>query len=568
MIGRASAPATDERVSLLWPPGRPARPGAGLGLPSTSREDLDLNEIAQALSGSDGKRERFVNALLADLLTDAVVITYRQDVVDDLHQDATLRANLRAVLPGLVTLAQEHRHNPREQWSVLQIAQRLAYLELYVDIALKLQAAVETAVIRSAGLASLRDHLRRLAGTAEFQSLQRELPDMRANLDEAGSITIGINLSRDLTPASATIMSVSAQKLEGRGTFLERLLGGDPEGRGLTPLRVADVNIYAPENRVFRDLRKLIEVVARPVGQALDRYTSQHAGVLEALEPELSFLLNGVTLMERLARAGLPVCRPEIAPLEERLSVLGHAYNPSLALRTLDAAKQDGAAAATIVTNAMTFDNASARIWILTGPNRGGKTTYTRAIGLIHILFQAGLQVPASAARLSPVDAIHTHFPSPEGAQLGMGRLDEEADRLAAIFREATPQSLILLNEVLAGTSAIEALGLAIDAVRGLRLLGARAIYATHLHELAARTTEINANTEGFSAAGSLVAGVEGDNAVVAVGHRRTYSIRPGPPRGVSYASEIAEQHGISFAQLQQLLHQRFGKPVDEGMRR
>ncbi|HEY8743928.1 MAG TPA: hypothetical protein VIU62_12555 [Chloroflexota bacterium] len=565
MIGRAAAPASDERLSLLWPPGRTARPGAGLGLPATSREDLDLNEIAQALTGGDGKRERFVNALLADLVTDAAVITYRQDVVDDLCQDATLRANLRAVLPGLVTLAQEHRHNPREQWSVLQIAQRLAYLELYVDIALKLQAAVEAAAIRSAGLTSLREHLRRLAATDEFQSLQRELPDMRVNLDEAGSITIGINLSRDLTPASATIMSVSAQKLEGRGTFLERLLGGDPEGRGLTPLRVADVNIYAPENRVFRDLRKLIEVVARPVGQALDRYTSQHAGVLEALEPELSFLLNGVTFMDRLATAGLPVCRPEIAPLEERLSVLSYAYNPSLALRTLDAAKQDRPAAATIVTNAMTFDGASARIWILTGPNRGGKTTYTRAIGLIHVLFQAGLRVPASAARLSPVDAIHTHFSSPEGAQLGMGRLDEEADRLAAIFREATPQSLILLNEVLAGTSAIEALGLAIDAVRGLRLLGARAIYATHLHELAARTTEINDDTEGFSAAGSLVAGVEGDNAVVAVGHRRTYSIRPGPPRGVSYASEIAEQHGISFAQLQRLLRERFGGPGSGG---
>ena len=565
MVGRAPTPGTDERVSLLWPPGRPARPGAGLGLPATSREDLDLNEIAQALSGGDGKRERYVNALLADLVTDAAVISYRQDVVDDLHQDATLRANLRGVLPGLVTLALEHRHNPREQWSVLQIAQRLAYLELYVDIALKLQAAVEAAAIRSAGLASLRDHLRRLAATPEFQSLQRELPAMRANLDEAGSVTIGINLSRDLTPASATIMSVSAQKLEGRGTFLERLLGSDPEGRGLTPLRVADVNIYAPENRVFRDLRKLIEVVARPVGQALDRYASQHAGILEALEPELSFLLNGVALLDRLAAAGLPVCRPEIAPLAERLGVLSNAYNPSLALRTLDAAKQDRAAAAMIVTNPMTFDGETARIWILTGPNRGGKTTYTRAIGLIHVLFQAGLHVPASAARLSPVDAIHTHFPSPEGSQLGMGRLDEEADRLAAIFREATPQSLILLNEVLAGTSAIEALGLAIDAVRGLRLLGARAIYATHLHELAARTTEINDSTEGFSAAGSLVAGVESDDAVVAVGHRRTYSIRAGPPRGVSYASEIAEQHGISFAQLQGLLRERFGGPWMRG---
>lgn len=564
MIGKPPS-GPDERLSLLWPPGLPARPGPGLGLPSAARDDLDLAEIAQALTGGEGKRERFVNALLADLVTDDAVIRYRQDVVADLQQDAARRERLQAVLPALASLTLRRGHHPREQWSVLQIADRLAYLELYVDVALALFAALDATALCSAGLKSLLAHLQRLTETAEFQSLRQELPGMRAHLEEAGSVTIGVNLSRDLTPEAATIMSISAQKLEGRGTFLERLLGGDPDGRGLTPLRVADVNIYSPENRVFRDLRKLIEVVARPVGQALDRYAALHAGVLEALEPELSFLLNGVALAERLSAAGLPVCRPAVAPLGERVSVLSHAYNPSLAFRTLDAAKQPRVAAAGIVTNEMTFDDETARVWILTGPNRGGKTTFTRAIGLIHLLFQAGLPVPASDARLSPVDAIHTHFPSPEGAQLGMGRLDEEADRLAAIFQAATPQSLILLNEVLAGTSAVEALGLAIDAVRGLRLLGARAIYATHLHELAARTAAINAETVGFSAAGSLVAGVEGEEAVVAAGHRRTYRIRPGPPRGVSYASEIAEQHGISFAQLQELLGQRFGTGHGDG---
>ncbi len=90
-------------------------------------------------------------------------------------------------------------------------------------------------------------------------------------------------------------------------------------------------------------------------------------------------------------------------------------------------------------------------MWVLTGPNRGGKTTYTRAAGLAQVFFQAGLYVPAASARVSPVDAIHTHFPSREQA-----RLDAEAGRLAAIFRQATPRSLILLNEALSGTSAPE----------------------------------------------------------------------------------------------------------------
>jgi DNA mismatch repair ATPase MutS len=208
-----------------------------------------------------------------------------------------------------------------------------------------------------------------------------------------------------------------------------------------------------------------------------------------------------------------------------------------------------------VVTNPVTCD-ASGRVWILTGPNRGGKTTYTRALGLAHILAQAGLYVPGRSARLSPVDAIYTHFPAQESAQVGQGRLDDEAMRLAAIFAQATPHSLILLNEVLAGTSTVEALGLALDAVRGLHLLGARAIYVTHLHDLALRVDEINAQTAGDGVTGSLVAEVDEDGAERGV-QRRTYHIRRGPPVGLSYASEIAVQHGISFPQLQQLLRTR-----------
>ena len=164
--------------------------------------------------------------------------------------------------------------------------------------------------------------------------------------------------------------------------------------------------------------------------------------------------------------------------------------------------------------------------------------------------------MPARAARLSPVDAIYTHFPAPEGATPGRGRLDDEAARLAAIFQRATPHSLILLNEVLAGTSTAEALGLAIDAVRGLRLLGARAIYETHLHELAERVEEINARTAGDGVVGSLVADAAREAGEDGV-HDRTFRVYPGPPRGVSYASDIAARHGIGYAQLEQLLRAR-----------
>jgi hypothetical protein len=139
-----------------------------------------------------------------------------------------------------------------------------------------------------------------------------------------------------------------------------------------------------------------------------------------------------------------------------------------------------------------------------------------------------------------------------------MGRLDEEAERLAGIFRQATPHSLVLLNETLAGTAASEALGLARDAVRGLRLLGARAVYVTHLHELAMAVDELNATSPGESLVGSLVADADDDEgSTTGPRHRRTFRIHPGEPRGTSLASEIARRYGISFPQLAVLLRER-----------
>jgi ABC-type sugar transport system ATPase subunit len=231
-----------------------------------------------------------------------------------------------------------------------------------------------------------------------------------------------------------------------------------------------------------------------------------------------------------------------------------------------------------MVTNEVQFGLERGRVWILTGPNRGGKTTYTRCVGLLQVLFQAGVYVPAASATLSPADAIYTHFPSHEESRPGLGRLDVEAERLGVIFRHATPHSLILLNEALSGTSALEALDLARGLVRGLRLLGARAIYVTHLHELATSADEINASTPGEGTVASLLADSDaepdashvrggsplvgtpplpGESPLAGAPPRRSYRIVPRPPRGVSFAAEIAEQHGISYPQLAELLRER-----------
>jgi Mismatch repair ATPase (MutS family) len=84
---------------------------------------------------------------------------------------------------------------------------------------------------------------------------------------------------------------------------------------------------------------------------------------------------------------------------------------------------------------------------------------------------------------------------------------------------------------------------LAEEVVKALKFIGARCVFATHLHELAERIDTINASVDGDAMLYSVVAGIAaGDES-----HRRTYRIEPGPPSGSSYAADIAKQAGISF---------------------
>lgn len=547
-------------ASLLWPDGTDDEPRHRIDSKPDFDADLDLEEIVRALADTATYRdereqqERFAREVLTDLCSDPAVIAYRQEVFVDLASDSKLRSALAGVLPSLNGLT-EVRLWPGESASIQDVPRRLSELELFVDAATTIVQALEDAPVKSRALNTMRRQLQALTGTEEFRALAAEIPELRKILDQARSITIGVNLSPDLMPESAAILSISPERIEGRHPILGRLLGARHEHQAITPLRSGiTTHVKGQEVNAFtQDLRRLVDAVADPVARALARYTTVNARVLARLGSELAFFLNAVALSEKLRAAGLSTCVASIAPPDERVTTVEDGYNVSLTLRILRTSSE----VQPVVTNAVTFDDATARIWIFTGPNRGGKTTYTQTVGQAHVLFQAGLFVPGRSARLSSADAILTHFPTPEANQTGTGKLDEEAERLAAIFRQATPRSLVLLNEVLAGTSAAEAAGLASETVRGLRLLGARAIYVTHLHDLATRCAEINKSTPGSSAVGSLVAEAESESESSDQYHRRTYRVRPGSPIGMSYASEIAEQHGISFRQLVALFRER-----------
>jgi hypothetical protein len=545
--------------SLLWPAGAP-RTTPRAAWQDEAMADLGLSDLARAIA-LDPRQEDRVKAILLAMADDANVIHFRQRVLSDLMKDDALAAGLRDLLPALNQLSFYGSPGRPNEPALQQTLFRLGELELYVDCVQRLRRALAQGGerLQAEALIQLRDALAAAESEPAFGALVAELPALLDKVRNIGSITVGINLNAHMLPSEATLLSINNQRFKGAGLpLLDKLRSRSDPTQGLARLHRIVLPDGMPATRenmmlvpLFKDLSELLETTARPVAEALARYAKLNAQVLISLESEIAFYLGALGWMKRVRAAGLPLCAPEIAPGDERIFEARGLFNINFALRLINRAPGT-TIAAQIVLNDAAFNDAG-RIFILTGPNQGGKTTFTQAIGLVHVLAQAGLHVPAQSARLSPADAIFTHFAKEERPSMEAGRLGEEAKRLHAIFQRATRRSLVLLNESLSSTSPDESLYLSMDIVRGLRLLGARAIFATHLHGLAEAMGDINQNTAGDSVVASLVSVTEQEGE----GGRRTYRIVATAPQGLSYARDIARKHGISFEQIEQLLNSR-----------
>jgi len=137
------------------------------------------------------------------------------------------------------------------------------------------------------------------------------------------------------------------------------------------------------------------------------------------------------------------------------------------------------------IPNSLQLDNKQRQLMILTGPNMGGKSTYMRQTALICIMAQAGCFVPASSARLGMVDRVFTRVGAHDDLVHGHSTFMVEMLELANILRNATPNSLVLLDEIGRGTSTFDGLALAWAVSEELHAgKGVKTLFATHYHQL------------------------------------------------------------------------------------
>jgi hypothetical protein len=467
--------------------------------------DLGLDLVLDAAADGDRLVRSVVRTVLLAPAPPVAVVRHRHDVLTDCLRTPEVVRGLYADLGTLLDAARRvHGSFLRSPAHRLRRSRQVLELCLPALRGVRDRTAAQRDVWRSAGLATLASTL-------------------AAELDEAFFDEAGAHL-RLLADPTTMLRAGFGPGLHGVGHTLVR-----PEHD--TRSWIARLGNPHPGELVYR-VPERDEAGARELGELRDRGLASVADAVgeaaehvldfcRALRTELAFYVGILTLVDRLGPAGVPWCVPDVVP-----AAPGGA---PVRLRVDDLRDVALALAGVADVVGTTVDARDARLVLVTGANRGGKSTFLRALGQAQLMAQAGGPVAAGQAELPRATHVVSHFRRGEDEGLHSGKLTEELARMSALVDHLAPGDLVLANESFASTDEREGAEIARQVLEPLLDAGVRVVLVTHLTDLAlgwadappAPTVYLRADPPSTA--------------------ERPFRLRPGLPATTSHGVELAD---------------------------
>ncbi len=496
------------KLPRLEPPRRIAD-GAVMEIDAATRRNL---ELSRTLSGErrgsllsvidrtvTGAGSRLLSARLSAPLTDAAAIGARLDSVALFRDDSSLRDDLRNLLSSCPDIERAlsrltlGRGGPRDLTAIgigldraAALRDRLARDDLPAETAQARQGLGHHEELSQRLARALRDDLPLLARDGGFiaPGYSEALDELVTLRDESRKLTAGLQkkYADETGIASLKIRhnNVLGYYIEVTPTHTDKMPAG-PDEKFIhrqtlaSAVRYTTVELGELEGRISRAADQALALEQELFEDLAGEVSARTDGIAEAAASLAA--LDVDTALADLAAEHRYV-RPVVDDSAEFSIVAGRHPVVEASLRS--------AGDADFVPNDCDLRDQS-RLWLLTGPNMAGKSTFLRQNALIAILAQTGSFVPAESAHIGVIDRLFSRVGAADDLARGRSTFMVEMVETAAILNQAGPRALIILDEIGRGTSTFDGLSIAWAALEHIHTVNrCRALFATHYHELTA----------------------------------------------------------------------------------
>ena len=508
-----------QQLSILWPQGHLESEGKG-GLPPFFT-DLNLDQIVAKIVGNREEHD-FIMTLFCHHLREVETVRYRQEVFidledrslfDQIHHFSDLMRQVQSHLMQVKDMQSLHQ---REGWFLDAAA-------IYRDAVRALIDDLGSAQLHSRALLAFREFLSTYVASPEFLSLASDTSHCKAALAQI-RYCVHIRGGR-----------VDVSRYEGQADYSAEVLKTfERFKQGAVKDYRVPYRTWPGMNHVGAQILELLPRLFSDEFSALDEYYRQHAGFLDEtvrrFDRELQFYLAYLDYIGPLRSAGLSFCYPEVSVTSKEVYATD-TFDLALAKKLVLEGKP-------VVPNEFHLRGPE-RVFVVSGPNQGGKTTFARAFGQIHHLASVGCPVPGQSARLFLFDQLFTHFEKEEDLTKMTGKLENDLVRIRNILQTATSDSIVIMNEIFTSTTLRDARFLGKKVLEKIIRLDLLCCYVTFVDELAFLGESVV----------SMVSTIVPENPAV-----RTYRVIRGPADGLAYALAIAEKNNVTYERLRRRL--------------